>query len=143
MAGKAGLSRSTYIHYEQGNAVPGGLELIKLARALGKSPNYLLSGSEVFFGLRTPDAMPPAETAEAAVYRFAMMLPLIDRDTVEALSSVALAIIRAKLTKRQFALIQKVWTKTDAAMPALASQFTGPLEAFAEQLYPLKRKRKT
>ena len=142
MAQQAGLSRSAYIHYEQGNAVPGGLELIKLAGALGKSPNYLLAGSENFFGAKVPGALPPPITAEAAVYRITMTLPLLDREVVEALSSMTIAMVRAKLTKRQFAIMQKVWEKLEASAPNLIATYSGPLEAFAEQIYPTKKKRK-
>ena len=38
LAKEAGLSRSAIVHYENANAVPGGLELLKLAKALGVSP---------------------------------------------------------------------------------------------------------
>ena len=142
MAQQAGLSRSAYIHYEQANAVPGGLELIKLAGALRKSPNYLLAGSENFFGAKVPGALPPPITVEAAVYRIAMTLPLCDREVVEAFFSMAMAIVRAKLTKRQFAKMQKIWDKVDAEVPNLAAELSGPVEAFAEQIYPTKKKRK-
>ena len=49
VADRARVSRSALVHYEKGNVIPGGPELIGLAKALKLTPNYILSGSEFFF----------------------------------------------------------------------------------------------
>jgi len=55
VADKARVSRSAVVHYEKGNVIPGGPELIGLAKALKVTPNYILSGSEGFFDSTAPE----------------------------------------------------------------------------------------
>jgi transcriptional regulator with XRE-family HTH domain len=142
MARKAGLSRSAYIHYEQGNAIPGGLELLKLSRALGKSPNYLLSGSDLFFTDSKKHEASAVINPHTAVLRLAMTLPMLDAELVQALANTTMALVCAKLTKPQLKIMEKVWKDMEARAPELIQQMESPLTAFAEELYPTKSKRK-
>lgn len=48
LAEKAGISRSTVMHYEKAKAAPGAMELLRLANALNMSPNQILSGRDRF-----------------------------------------------------------------------------------------------
>jgi transcriptional regulator with XRE-family HTH domain len=52
LATKAGLSRVTISKYETGKALPGALELVRLARALGVGVERLLGGNETAGGIQ-------------------------------------------------------------------------------------------
>jgi transcriptional regulator with XRE-family HTH domain len=102
LADKAGLSRSAVVHYEQGNAVPGGLELVKLAQALGLTPNFLLSGSDSFFNSQTVEHALADDSMEIVLPRMAMCLMALDREVRESFSALLMNLVKAKFTKRQY-----------------------------------------
>ena len=116
LAKRAGLSRSAVVHYEQGNAVPGGLELAKLAQALGRSPNYLLSGSEDFFVSNAPDHLLSDDSPEKILPRLTVYFMVLDREVREAISALITRMVRAKLTKKQFADLAKVLDQVPGAL---------------------------
>src|SRR5216684_2103246 len=74
LAAKAQLGRSAVVHYEQGHAVPGAIELMKLARALELSPNVILSGSEQFFPSRSPEHALVADDMNVLATKMALCL---------------------------------------------------------------------
>ena len=103
LAKKASLSRSAVVHYEQGNAVPGSAELVKLAQALNISPNYLLSGSDSFFPSKSAEhALADTENPQLLVARAGICLMVLDREVRESFSALLMSLVKAKLNKREF-----------------------------------------
>lgn len=102
LAKKASLSRSAVVHYEQGNAVPGSVELVKLAEALNLSPNYLLSGSNNFFASQSIDHALVSDNPALVISRTAICLSQLDREVQESISALLMTLVKAKLPKRKF-----------------------------------------
>ncbi|MGC2457968.1 MAG: helix-turn-helix domain-containing protein [Gallionellaceae bacterium] len=102
LAKKASLSRSAVVHYEQGNAVPGGVELVKLADALHLSPNYLLSGSDNYFESESIDHALANDNPDIVISRAAICLSRLDREVQESVSALLMILVKAKLSKRDY-----------------------------------------
>jgi transcriptional regulator with XRE-family HTH domain len=103
LAKAAGLSRSSIVHYEKGNAIPGGLELIKLARALHRAPNYLLSGTDEFFDSEDPEHARESGQHAVTIQRAVLCLMALDGDVRERASALLMALVREKKGKEGFA----------------------------------------
>jgi transcriptional regulator with XRE-family HTH domain len=129
LADKAGLSRSAVVHYEQGNAVPGGMELVKLAQALGKSPNYLLSGSDDFFKSESPDHALADDNPGVVITRTAICLQALDREVRESVSALLMNLVKAKLNKREFQEFTQAIEMVSQSIP----QMTPELETLADK----------
>lgn len=102
LAKKASMSRSAVVHYEQGNAVPGGVELVKLAQALHLSPNYLLSGSDNFFESQSIDHALASDDMALMISRTAICIMTLDREVRESISKLLMDLVKAKLNKRDY-----------------------------------------
>ena len=102
LAKKAALSRSAVVHYEQGNAVPGSTELVKLAQALNISPNYLLSGSDNFFPSKSSKHALLDENPQLVTVKAAMCLTILDREVQESISALLMSLVKAKLNTRDY-----------------------------------------
>ncbi len=143
LAGKARLGRSALIHYEQGHAVPGGLELelVKLANALKLTPNFILSGSDEFFTSKSPAHVLAGDIGQGLpVARTAICLTVLSREMQETLSSLIMGSVKAKLTKREFeGLIKSI-----DALESMGPELKPLLNAFAAKAGPrlLSKQRK-
>lgn len=104
VADKARVSRSAVVHYEKGNVIPGGQELIGLAKALKVTPNYILSGSEGFFDSTAPEHALAARDADdyVRVAQLGICMQALDREVAEAVSALVMALVKAKLSKTQY-----------------------------------------
>jgi len=103
LAKKAGISRSAIVHYEKGNAVPGAIELIKLAKSLEHSPNYLLSGAETFFDSKKLEHALASENPEVTQMRATLCLMALDREVREPLSALLMALVKLQKKPSEFA----------------------------------------
>lgn len=102
LAQKTSVSRSAIVHYEQGNAVPGSVELVKLADVLQLSPNYLLSGSDNFFASPSIEHALASENPQIIISTTAICLMALDREVRESISAMVMAMVKAKLNKRDY-----------------------------------------
>lgn len=109
VADKAGVSRSAVVHYEKANVVPGGQELIGLAKALKLTPNFILSGSEGFFDSTAPEhALAVKDEPEhLRAARVALCIQALDREVAEAVSALLMVLVKAKLPKNQHTALMK------------------------------------
>lgn len=130
LAKKASLSRSAVVHYEQGNAVPGSVELVKLAEALNLSPNYLLSGSDNFFASQSIDHALANENIQLVAVRTAICLGALDREVREHISAMVMALVKAKLNKRDYQELTKLFDLVSQSIP----QMMPDLEKIADEV---------
>jgi transcriptional regulator with XRE-family HTH domain len=130
LAEKSGVSRSAIVHYEQGNAPPGGNELIKLAATLRITPNFILSGSDDFFRSESVDQVLANAPPEEIVPRLAMCFAVLDREMQEALSALLMTMAKAKLGKRGF----KEFSKAITSIAQLAPKMEKGVEKVATKL---------
>lgn len=135
LAKQAALSRSAVVHYEQGNAVPGGVELMKLAQALNLSPNYLLSGSDTFFPSRSPQhALADTEDPQLLVARAGMFLMVLDREVRETFSALLMALVKAKLNKREYKQLTEAIGLVSGTLPEVLPELDKVAEKAAEKI---------
>ena len=123
LAQKARLSRSAIVHYEKGNAIPGGPELIKLARALQRTPNYLLSGSDTFFDSRNPEhALASSGQYAVTIQRAVVCLMALDREVRERVSALLMTLVQEKKGKEGFAQFLRAMETVQETMATVAPQ---------------------
>ena len=103
LATNAGLNRNTVVHYERGNAVPGAIELIKLAKALRQSPNQLLSGAEAFFDSESSEPLLVSDDFEATAMRITICLMALDREIQQWIAGLLMSLVKSKKTNAEFA----------------------------------------
>lgn|GEM_PF-2494278 len=137
LAAKAHLARSSVINYEQGNAVPGSLELIKLANALQLPPNFILSGSDAFFPSHSPDHALAGENLHEIAAQIAICLVVVGRELAEPLSALLMMMVRQKLSKKQFAEL----TKAQQAIKDSIPEMEAGIEKVADAALPKISKR--
>jgi transcriptional regulator with XRE-family HTH domain len=118
LAEATGLSRSAIVHYEKGNAVPGGLELGKLATALHRSPNYLLSGTEEYFSSSGPEHALVGEDITVTIPRATMCLMALPRDIQESVSALLMGLVRKEMGSVKFAAFLKAMAEVNATVVA-------------------------
>jgi transcriptional regulator with XRE-family HTH domain len=140
LAKRAGLGRSAVIHYEQGNAVPGGLELIKLAKALCRSPNFLLGGDESFFESPEPE-LSLARTDEALHQRITICLMVLDREVRERVSALLIALVRAKKTREEFAQFLEAMNTVEDYVAMLRPNIDAAVDTVTSE--PPRRRKRT
>ncbi|HEY2967296.1 MAG TPA: helix-turn-helix transcriptional regulator [Casimicrobiaceae bacterium] len=116
LAKTAGISRSAIVRYEQGKVVPGGLKLGRLAAALGKSPNELLSGADSYFPSRRPEHALAGRDFQATSTRITLCLMALDRGIQERVSALLMAMVEAKKTKAEFAEFLKAIDEVEATL---------------------------
>ena len=140
LAKNAGLSRSAVIHYEQGNAAPGALELIKLANALQRSPNFLLGGDDSFFDSpRTEHLL--ARTDEALLQRVTICLMALDRPVRERVSALLMTMVQANKTEEEFTRFLEVMNTVEDYIAAHRSKIDAVADAAVTGEPPRRRKR--
>lgn len=107
LAEKAGLSRSSIVHYESANAVPGGLELIRLSKALEISPNRILTGSDEFKESELVEHFLAVDSEAGRILRLTVLFHALDRETQQHLSALVVDIVRQRITDSEFAELIK------------------------------------
>ena len=142
LAMKAGISRSAVVHYEQGKAVPGGLELIKLAKALRLSPNYILSGSDAFFESKASEHALATEHKGKLTMRMTLCLMALDREIREPLSALLMALLKAKLSKEDYKGMIAIFETMDETMPDLMQGVEQLMSGVIEEKIISKLKKK-
>ena len=141
LAAKAGLSRSAVLRYEQGKALPGALELTKLANALGKTPNFLLGGAESFFQSQEPKHFLASDDPQDTILAIALCLAKLDREVRESISAHLITLVRAKLTKDKFAEFEETARLLRAQLPSVMSDIGGFADHVAGEITKPRRKR--
>jgi transcriptional regulator with XRE-family HTH domain len=121
LAKKAGLGRSTVVHYENAAAIPGGVELIKIAKVLHKTPNYLLSGAEDFYISQEPEHALAGDDIEALVPRMTICIMVLDRDIREKMSELLMSLVKQKLNKKEYADFLEAMNMINTSMPDITS----------------------
>ena len=131
VADKARVSRSAVVHYEKGNVIPGGPELIGLAKALKVTPNYILSGSEGFFDSTAPEHALAAREVDEYVRASQLLIcmQVLDREVAEAVSALVMALVKAKLPKTKYTTFVKVLDSLSETMVG----FTPDIEAYMDK----------
>jgi transcriptional regulator with XRE-family HTH domain len=127
LASQAGVARSTIVHYETGKALPGGMELIKLAKALNVTPNYILSGSERFFESEAPEHAVASGDVPLLASRVVLCLMALDQDVRESFSALLMSMIKQKLGTAQYEEFSRM---LDALEPHLRQMMPDMSEAF-------------
>lgn len=102
LASQSGVGRSAIVHYENAKAVPGGIELIKLANTLKKTPNYLLSGSEQFHESTEPEHAFATGDIEKLAPRITLCLLALDREVSEKFSELLMSLVKQKFSKDDY-----------------------------------------
>ena len=116
LAERAGLSRSAVVNYENEKAVPGGIELIKLARALSTTPNYLLSGAEEFRDSEKVEHFLAEGSPEEQIAKVGVFLQVLEPPTRNAISALIVEMVRERLSDEEFAKLVQV---VDALVPRM------------------------
>lgn len=148
VADKAGISRSAIVHYERGNVIPGGPELIGIAKALRATPNYILSGSEAFFKSPAPEhALVTNDEANLAA-RVAICMSELDREMAEAVSALAMSLLKATVRPKKYnevmaaiAVVEKSTADLLQGAERVADQITTDIAR--QQPKPKRRKTKS
>lgn len=120
LAERAGLSRSAVVNYENEKAVPGGMELIKLARALNTTPNYLLSGSEEFRDSEKVEHFLAAGSPEEQIGKLGVFLQVLEPQTRKAISALIMEMVRERVSDEEF---DKLLHAVDMLLPRLREGF--------------------
>ena len=102
LAKQSGVGRSAIVHYENGKAIPGGMELIKLSKVLDITPNYILSGSEQFRESTEPEHALATEEFIPLMIRVGLCLASLDRDVRESVSELLMSLVKQKASKKDY-----------------------------------------
>lgn len=127
LAKKAGLSRSAIVHYENANAIPGGLELLKLAQALAVSPNRILTGSSDFEESDAVEQVLTEDDETVRIVRTVLLMQSLDCQTRERLSELIVDIVRQRKTDSEFRALLEM-------LDLLQEEFVGALKGDIENL---------
>tara|TARA_R110000772_G_scaffold154123_5_gene265113 strand:+ start:4506 stop:5036 length:531 start_codon:yes stop_codon:yes gene_type:complete len=119
LAKKADIGRSSLVHYENAGAVPGGLELIKLSKALKVTPNYLLSGSETFLDSDKPEHMLATDDQNLMAARMSIFLLALDKPVREKMSELLISMVEQKLSKEEFDALMTYMDEFSAVIPSM------------------------
>jgi transcriptional regulator with XRE-family HTH domain len=140
LAKAAGVGRSTIVHYETGKILPGGMELIKLAKALNVSPNYILSGTERFFDSDEPEHVLASGDVAIMASRVVLCLMALDQEVRESFSALLMNMIRQKLGAVRFEEFAKVLDSLEPYMrklvPDMGDQLDGWLDGWMSENIP-------
>ena len=140
LAKQAGVGRSTIVHYETGKILPGGMELIKLAKALNVSPNYILSGTERFFDSEEPEHVLASGDVAVMAPRVVLCLMALDQDVRESFSSLLMNMIKQKLDSDQYEQFSMMLNALEPymrkLMPDMSDEFDPWLDGWVEENIP-------
>lgn len=142
LAKKAAIGRSSLVHYENAGAVPGGLELIKLSKALNVTPNYLLSGSETFLDSEKPEHMLATDDQNLMIARMSIFLLTLDKPVREKMSELLVSMVKQKLSKDEFDVLMTIMDELGNVIKGNSAdmeKFYG--EMFSEADFPKSAKK--
>lgn len=149
LAKNADIGRSSLVHYENAGAVPGGLELIKLSKALNVTPNYLLSGSEDFLDSDKPEHMLATDDQNLIIARMSMCFLILDKPVREKMSELLISMVKQKLSNEEFedimTLMDELGNKIESSSAEM-EKFYGDMfteEDFAKTIKKAKKLEKT
>lgn len=131
LAARAGLSRSAVVNYENEKAVPGGMELMKLARALDSTPNFFLSGSDQFRDSEKVEHFLAAGSLEEQIAKLGIFLQVLEPPTRNAVSALVMEMVRERIGEEAF---RKLVQAADVLVPRVsegAEEFEPALERIA------------
>ena len=131
LAKKADIGRSSLVHYENAGAVPGGLELMKLSKALNVTPNYLLSGSETFLDSEKPEHMLATDDQNLLVSRMVICFMALDKPVREKMSELLISLIQQKLSSEDFDILMTAMDELGTTMKGFSSE----IEKLAEEKF--------
>lgn len=102
LAKQANIGRSALVHYENGNAMPGGTEILKLCNVLELSPNKLLLGSEEPT-LDDPiaDALDTDNYNQAAAI-IGVLFSYLEKDVRQDISTLIHTIVKHRLNEDEY-----------------------------------------
>jgi len=102
LAEKADVGRSTIMHYENAKAAPGAMELLRLARALEISPNYILSGKERFGKQSDEDVSLDTESQTKTIMRLTLCLTVLEPEVRDSFMELLMSMAKARIGKIEF-----------------------------------------
>ena len=102
LAEKAGLGRSTIMHYENAKAAPGAMELLSLAKVLEMSPNYILSGKERFIKEKDEEELLDSQDHMCNSVRVAMCLATLEPEVQDNFSNLLLSMVKGRIGDKEF-----------------------------------------
>lgn len=100
VADTADISRSAIVSYEMGRVVPGAMELTRLAKVLKVSPNYLLCGSENFFGSEKAQDFLSGRDPRLRAIMAASCFSVLDQNDVDSLTALIASLVKAKFPRK-------------------------------------------
>ena len=131
LAKTAGISRSAIVHYETAGTVPGGIELIKLSKALNVTPNYLLSGSETFLDSKKPEHILATDSQELLVARMSICFLVLDKPVREKMSELLISMVQQKLSSDEFEVLMTFMDELGTSLQG----FTTDVEKLVEEKF--------
>lgn len=102
LAKQSGVGRSAIVHYENGKAVPGGMELIKLSKVLAITPNYILSGSERFRGSQVSESDLLTDDNFTMMSSAVLCLSCLSREVQDSVLGLMMNLVKQKLSKKEY-----------------------------------------
>ncbi len=103
LAKQSKVGRSAIVHYENAQAIPGGMELIKLCKVLDITPNYILSGTEQFRTSQEPETALLSDDMVTMFFRVAMCLTSLSPEIRESVSSLLMTLVKQKMSNKDYA----------------------------------------
>ena len=103
LAKKSKVGRSAIVHYENAQAIPGGMELIKLCKVLDITPNYILSGSEQFRESQEPETALLSDDMMTLFFRVVICLTSLSPEIRESVSSLLMSLVKQKMSNKDYA----------------------------------------
>lgn len=129
LAEKTGLGRSTIMHYENAKAAPGAMELLKLARTLEISPNYILTGKHRFRKNVEGDiSFDTADQTRNAI-RVTLCLAALEPGIRDSFYNLLLTMVKERVGERDFSKLMAVM---DAMAPTV-EEMVPDIESIAEK----------
>jgi transcriptional regulator with XRE-family HTH domain len=138
----ADIGRSSLVHYENAGAVPGGIELIKLSKALNVTPNYLLSGSETFLDSGKPEHMLSTDNQELLGARMTLCFLALDKPVREKMSELIISMIQQKLSNEEFEVLMTFMDELGQGIQGINKDMEKLMEEnFSEANFPKTTKK--
>ncbi len=127
LAKQSKVGRSAIVHYENAQAIPGGMELIKLCKVLDITPNYILSGTEQFRVSKEPEAALLTDDLMTLMMRVFFCLTTLNSDVRESVSALLMSLVKQKLSKNDY---ENFVAMIDDLVPAMKESGFDPEKIF-------------
>lgn len=108
LAKKASVGRSTIMHYENAKAVPGGMELLKLSKALDVSVNHILTGKERY--RKSTEEELSFDSPEALRLQFLVMFSItaLEPDLRDKFAELLMGMARQRIGQEDFNALERI-----------------------------------